>query len=308
MLSPLEAVQGLVIITIELCTGAAKPDSLRIALPFPGPPAAVQQREIASDACSRHSQTMLWGLIIRLWRAMLASLLSLLRVGVWTCDRGAGRALPHSPWPALAMQETSGTTLTLTGVLGLAAVVCALCQLRGGPGKLGLRTMRVVSDLRAGAWGACPCSAAAACCRSCRSALRSAPLPVFELRCAPLPVLSSAHLHSGRKTDDGNPPSQQRERTYDPAQPSTSAAAAQHAAAAQLAAAATPAVAVARRLAGVRRVTLSVPGVLLEEHGAEELEESANVRAGAAGEDWGWRLHPHHCSVQCTAAINQRPI
>ena len=87
-------------------------------------------------------------------------------LGVWTCDRGAGRALPHSPWPALAMQETSGTTLTLTGVLGLAAVVCALYQLRGGPGKLGLRTMRVVSDLRAGAWGACPCSAVAACCRS----------------------------------------------------------------------------------------------------------------------------------------------
>lgn len=48
----------------------------------------------------------------------------------------------------------------------------------------------------------------------------------------------------------------------------------------------------ARRLAGVRRVTLSVPGVLLEEKGAEELDESASVRQDAAGEGGGWHVHP----------------
>ncbi|KAI7838841.1 hypothetical protein COHA_007455 [Chlorella ohadii] len=83
---------------------------------------------------------------------------------------------------------------------------------------------------------------------------------------------------AGRKRD---------EQPLHPSQPSTSAAAAAAhggtaAAAAHHAAAATPAAAVARRLAGVRRVTLSVPGVLLEEKGAEELDESATVRQDAA--------------------------
>lgn len=44
-----------------------------------------------------------------------------------------------------------------------------------------------------------------------------------------------------------------------------------------------PAAAVARRLAGVRRVTISIPGVLLEESTLEELSEGgATLRAGAA--------------------------
>lgn len=74
------------------------------------------------------------------------------------------------------------------------------------------------------------------------------------------------------------------QQPFDPSLPSTSAAGG---ARPTPAAAATPAAAVARRLAGVRRVTLSVPGVLLEESSPDELEESANVCAGAAGAG-GW--------------------
>ena len=47
-------------------------------------------------------------------------------------------------------------------------------------------------------------------------------------------------------------------------------------------AATSSAAAVARRLAGVSRLTLSVPGLLLEEWEPAELGESARVRAGAA--------------------------
>lgn len=89
---------------------------------------------------------------------------------------------------------------------------------------------------------------------------------------------------AGQKRDEPGP--SQRHPPLDPAQPSTSAAGAAAAAAAKPlghAAAATPAAAVARRLSGVRCVTLSLPGVLLEESSPDELEESASVRAVAAG-------------------------
>ncbi|PSC74149.1 Peroxisome biogenesis 22 [Micractinium conductrix] len=80
----------------------------------------------------------------------------------------------------------------------------------------------------------------------------------------------------GPKRDESD---QMPQQPFDPSLPSTSAAGG---ARPTPAAAATPAAAVARRLAGVRRVTLSVPGVLLEESSPDELEESANVCAGAA--------------------------
>ncbi|KAL4424243.1 hypothetical protein ABPG75_001544 [Micractinium tetrahymenae] len=142
----------------------------------------------------------LWQIVQRLWKTMLARLFSLLG-------------------------EASGTTLAFTGILGLAAVLYTLYQLRSG---------------------------------------------------------------QGRKRDE--PSSSQQQPPLDPTQPSTSAAGAAAAAAAAAAskpaagpaAAATPAAAVARRLAGIRCVTLSVPGVLLEESSPAELEESASVRAGAA--------------------------
>lgn len=93
-------------------------------------------------------------------------------------------------------------------------------------------------------------------------------------------------MYAGRKRDD--PGASQRRPFLDPTQPSTSAAGAAAAAAAAPkppgpAAGATPAAAVARRLAGMRCVTISLPGVLLEESSPAELEESASVRPGAAG-------------------------
>lgn len=112
----------------------------------------------------------------------------------------------------------------------------------------------------------------------------------------------SRRLPPGRKRD---------EQPLDPSQPSTSAAAAAAAgahggtaaAAAQHAAAATPAAAVARRLAGVRRVTLSVPGVLLEEKGAEELDESASVRQEAAGGRGRQGVGPRLLRLACSPAL-----
>ncbi|KAL4442723.1 hypothetical protein ABPG77_006717 [Micractinium sp. CCAP 211/92] len=125
----------------------------------------------------------------------------------------------------MSAEEASGTTLAFTGILGLAAVLYTLYQLRGS---------------------------------------------------------------QGRKPDE--PGASQRPPHLDPTQPSTSAAGGPAAAAAAAAApkppgaaaAVSPAAAVARRLAGVRCITLSLPGVLLEESSPAELEESASLHAGAA--------------------------
>lgn len=63
-----------------------------------------------------------------------------LLLGVSTRLRGALRAaaarLKQAAMHPMHLQATSGTTLALTGILGLAAVVYALYQLRGGPGVL----------------------------------------------------------------------------------------------------------------------------------------------------------------------------
>ena len=103
--------------------------------------------------------------------------------------------------------------------------------------------------------------------------------PTSRLRKAGTLPLSLPLLTAGRKPDEHS----QQQQPHDPRAPSTSAAAAAAAAAARPAVAITPAAAVARRLAGVRRLTLSVPGVLLEESSPGELEESASALPGAAG-------------------------
>ena len=195
---------------------------------------------------------------------------------------GPGRAThaqPLAPWAAL--QDASGTTLAFTGILGL-AVVYALWQLRGGPGRQRAPQRHWISP---------------------------SPLPPPPLLVRPpapsslnstLPIARAAL--AGRKRDEHG---QQAPGPLDPSQPSTSAAAAARgaAAAAAAAAAATPAAAVARRLAGVRRVTLSVPGVLLEQRGAEELDENASVQQGAAGGACdGWHAAGRAASISYAAA------
>lgn len=203
---------------------------------------------------------------------MLNYLVALLKVGAHSCSRPSPPARLHSPDHASldALQEAGGATLALTGVLGLAVAVAALHYLRGGPGgqaRHGQAALRAALPQEGRHSAAAPAATVAL-------------PPLVPVRVPPTHMLLPLHTRTpaARKRDEGG----QQQRPYDPSQPSTSAAGVR-AAAAQPAAAATPAAAVARQLAGVRRVTMSVPGVLLEESEAEQLDESASVRAGVAG-------------------------
>jgi hypothetical protein len=176
------------------------------------------------------------------------------------------------------VQDTSSTTLALTGVLGLAAVLYALYHLRGGGGE------HADAELLDSASGISPSLHHAllpppSCCR-CRSGVGGP-----KSGCVPASLVPAE-----RKPDDHDPQQgqqQQQQPADDPSKPSTSGAAG--ACSPPPAPASAAAAAVARRLAGVRIVTMSVLGVLLEERDPGQLGEAASVLPGAVG---GRRLLP----------------
>lgn len=146
------------------------------------------------------------------------------------------------------LQTSSAGTIQLTGVLGLALVVAGYYHIRGGrPGDDQARRRR------AGDAGA----ATAAQAGSSGAALLPAP-PSSSLR-PDAPRQSSAAADAA----------------------STRAADALKAAAARPAAS-IPARAVQDKLIGVKRITVSVPGVLLQEWQAHQLQDAATVRPEAA--------------------------
>lgn len=94
---------------------------------------------LAPSASPRSIAMFGLGLLQQLWRLMWSRLQSLLGVSWGMRSRSPSQSQTgpeHCTNIRCGMQESSGTTLTLTGILGLAAVVYALYQLRGGQGEL----------------------------------------------------------------------------------------------------------------------------------------------------------------------------
>jgi hypothetical protein len=110
-----------------------------------------------------------------------------------------------------------------------------------------------------------------------------------------IPHLCSVHTAAPKPDEQGGQQQQQQQLDSGPNKPSTSAAAGSG----HSAAPSSPSAAVSRRLAGIKRVTMSVPGVLLQESSPGDLDESASVRTDAVGECWSACITARASSCPC---------